>query len=76
MLNFDECKAIAEKRAEEYGTEIAKSYEIGNDFVFDVSEQFTGVFPVVIDAETGDIFGLWEYLVKCNLTMDDMRDIA
>lgn len=76
MLSFDECKAIAENRAQEYGAEITKAYTIGSDFAFDTEERFAGVFPVVVVAESGTVSGLWEYLVENNLTMDDMQDVA
>ena len=76
MLTFDECKAIADNRAQEYGTEITKAYKIGKDFAFDTDEQFTGVFPFVVVAESGTASGLWEYLVENNLTMDDMQEVA
>lgn len=74
MLTFDECKVIAERHAQEYGTKIEKAYKIGNGFAFDTPEQFTGVFPFVVDAETETSSGLWEYLVKNNLSMDDMQE--
>lgn len=74
MLSFDECKAIADNRAQEYGAEIAKAYSIGNDFAFDTDEQFIGVFPLVVESKTGKACGMWEYLVKHNLTMDDMQE--
>lgn len=76
MLTFDECKAIADSRAQEYGTEITKAYKIGKDFAFDTDEQFSGVFPFVVVAETGAESGLWGYLVENNLTMDDMQEVA
>lgn len=77
MLEYKECKEIAEKRAEEYGSEIDAAYKIGNDYVFDnASGNWAGVFPFVVESETGNICGIWNYLVRTDKTMDDMQEIA
>ena len=76
MLSFDECKAIAEEKAKEYGAEITAAYKIGNDFAFDTAEKWVGVFPFTVDSETGEICGLWEYLCRTGKTMDDMQETA
>lgn len=75
MLNYDNCKQIAIKKAESYNTSIDKAYLINGDYAFDTKEEFIGIFPVVIRKKNGDMFGLWEYLNKSDLTMDDMRAI-
>lgn len=76
MLTYEKCKEIASNRAADYGTEITKSYTIGSDFVFDADEQYPGVFPFVVCADSGEISGLWPYLIKKDMTMDDMQEIA
>ena len=55
-----------------YDTSIDKAYLINGDYAFDTKEEFIGIFPVVIRKKNGDMFGLWEYLNKVDLTMDDM----
>lgn len=72
MLNYDNCKQIAIKKAESYGATLEKAYLINGDYAFDTKEEFIGIFPVVIRKKNGDMFGLWEYLNKSDLTMDDM----
>ena len=77
MLTFDECKAIADKKAAEYGVDIDGAYKIGNDYAFEnKSQEWAGVFPFVVESESGVVCGLWEYLIKENKTMDDMQDVA
>ena len=75
MLSYEECKKIAEERARNYNATLVKAYRIRNDFVFEAEGNWAGVFPVVLFAETGDTMGLWLYLNKYDLMMDDTVEI-
>lgn len=76
MLSYEDCKKIAIKDAEGYNTTIDKAYTIGKDYAFENSkEELMGILPVVVLRETGDCTGLWAYLNKEDLTMDDMQEI-
>ena len=75
-MNYRECKEIALKKAERVNATIDKAYSIGPDYVFDSStDEFAGVIPVVVIAETGQCEGLWQYLIDNDLTMDDMTEV-
>lgn len=77
MFDFDACKGIAEKKAEEYNASIDTAYKIGNDYAFDnTSEKWTGVFPFIVETATGAICGLWEYLIRNDMTMDDLQEMT
>lgn len=76
MMNYEECKAIAENRAKSYDININAAYQLGENYVFDnTEEEYIGVLPMVVDVNTGEIKGLWRYLNEVNLTMDDMQEI-
>lgn len=73
MLSYDECKEKAVSKAEEYGAVIDKAYSIGDAYVFDDSEhECVGVLPLVVDPSTGNTEGIWNYINRNNMTMDDM----
>lgn len=76
MMNYEECKAIAENRAKSYDINLNAAYQLGGNYVFDnTEEEYIGVLPMVVDVNTGEIKGLWRYLNEVNLTMDDMQEI-
>lgn len=76
MLSYEDCKNIAKKDCDGFGATINKAFSIGKDYVFDNSEvEYMGILPIVVSSETGDCFGLWAYLNKEDLTMDDMQEI-
>ena len=73
MLGYEECKEIAQRRADEHKISIDKAYDIGNDYVFDNSaDEAIGILPMVVNADNGEIKGLWLYLNDNDMTMDDM----
>lgn len=76
MLEYQECKRIAQERAAAFGADIDKAYKLGGNYVFDsTQEEFAGIIPLVVDANSGEIQGLWHYLNEADLTMDDMQEI-
>lgn len=72
MLNYEECKAIAMNRASNYGVTVTKAYTLKEAYVFDTKEECDGIMPVVINPETEEVSGIWNYLNKYDLTMGDM----
>ena len=75
MLSYEECKKIALEYAEYHNVVLDKAYSLGNGFIFDDSKnEYEGPFPVVVDAITGDIYGLWRYLNEKNLYLDNMKE--
>ena len=76
MLNYEECKKIAQERGLNCGAELDKAYALGDDFVFDcTSGEFIGLIPFVVDVKDGACYGLWPYLCRTNKTMDDMQEV-
>ena len=76
MKTYEECKEIAIERAKAFNAQIDKAYKLGDSFVFDNSEEeYIGVLPMVVEAESGAIKGLWVYLNEKDLSMDDMTEI-
>ena len=75
MLSYEECKEIAESIARNHNATLVRAYRIRNDFVFEAAGNWAGVFPAVIFSENGDTMGLWLYLNKYDLRMDDAVDI-
>ena len=75
MLSYDECKQMAEEKAESYGLKITKAYRLGDAFVFDTDIECEGIMPVVIDPETEKTTGLWRYINDKDLEMGDMKEI-
>lgn len=76
MKTYEECKEIAVERASAFDVAVDKAYKLGENYVFDSSTtQCVGVLPMVVDTENGNICGLWHYLNKAELSMDDMQEI-
>lgn len=76
MMNYAECKAIAEEKAKNFDIEINAAYKLGENYVFDnTEEEYIGILPFVVDVNTGNTKGLWHYLNEADLTMDDMQEI-
>lgn len=75
MLNYDECKKIAEEKVKDYGVELNKSYMLNDDFVFDSDQELMGVLPIVVITRTGDIQGLWPYINERHVSMDSMIEM-
>ena len=76
MLSYQQCKNIAVEALKEYGIEIDKAYSIGKDYVFeDSKEEHMGILPIVVSSKDGKCIGLWAYLNRYDMSMDDMRDI-
>ena len=76
MMSYDECKTLAEERAKERTLEINRAYKLGFGFVFDNKDiESVGTFPLVVDRKSGELSGLWAYLEKNKLSMDDMKEI-
>ena len=76
MLTREECKAIALEKLDGYGIELDKVSTLKNAFVFENSkEEYMGILPIVVDTETGETSGLWHYLGKHDLTMDDIEEV-
>ena len=73
-MTLEEARELAQMRAEQYGTTIAHVYTLGDAFVFEATEEFAGVFPLVVDKD-GERFGIWEYINEYDLTMDDMKEV-
>ncbi len=77
MLTYSECKEIALSKAQEFGIELDKAYILGKGFVFESSkEECVGLFPIVVKKSDGECTGLWSYINKNNLSMDNMRECA
>ena len=75
MLNYNECKKIAEEKVKDYGVELNKSYMLNDDFVFDSDQELMGVLPIVVITRTGDIQGLWSYINERHTSMDSMIEM-
>ena len=76
MLPYQECKNIALESAKEYGISIDKAYSIGKDYVFeDSKEEHIGILPIVVSNKDGKCSGLWAYINRYNMSMDDMQEI-
>lgn len=76
MLDYRECKRIAQERAEAFNAEIDKAYKIGESYAFDSSKgEYVGILPMVVNTNSGETKGLWHYLNEVDLTMDDMQEI-
>ena len=72
LLCYEECKAIAEENAYVNNTTLSKAYEIDGAYVFDSVEERLGVFLMAINRKSGNRIGLWHYINKHGLSMDDM----
>jgi len=72
MFSYEECKEIAQTRAEKYNVTINKAYSLGEDYVFDSEVECDGIFPVVVKTEDGSCVGLWRYVNENDMSMDDM----
>lgn len=76
MLNYNDCRMIAEDHAKYFNATIDKAYRIGTDYAFDNSkEKFAGGIPFVVSAENGKCEGLWSYLNENDMSMDEMEEI-
>lgn len=74
-MNYAECKEIAENKAKAFNATIDKAGKLGDDYVFDSSEEYIGIFPVVVRSKGGKCTGLWQYLNENDMTMDDMQEV-
>ncbi len=74
-MNYAECKEIAENKVKIFNATIGKAYKLGDDYVFDSSEEYIGIFPVVVSSKDGKCTGLWQYLNENDMTMDDMQEV-
>lgn len=75
MLNYTDCKKIADDRAQQYDITIDKAYRIGSDYAFDADVDAPGIIPLVVRTTDGECWGIWEYINHFNMTMDDMVEI-
>ena len=75
MLSYEQCKHIASKKAADHNTKLGKSYKLGKDYVFEAVEERVGIFPTVVDTNTGNTYPLWIYLNDNDLSMDDMQEM-
>ena len=76
MLSYEECKKAAMEKAKEYNIALDTAYSIGRDFAFESKKkECVGILPVVVSRKSGKTYGLWPYLNKFNLSMDDMKEI-
>lgn len=76
-LTLDDCYRIAVESLRGRGIELNKVYKLGDAYVFDnFKETWEGILPIVVEATSGDVSGLWQYLGDHDLTMDDMEEIV
>ena len=77
MMNYQECREIAENRLNDSNIIINRAYRLGEDFVFDnKDEEYIGKLPVVVRSINGECLPLWHYLNEFDMYMDDMIEIS
>lgn len=76
MLTYEECKAIAIKRASWYRFKLTKAYKLPYAYEFNNPEiQVDGGLPFIVDARDGHSISSFPYYMLNDIDEDDIYQI-